>query len=187
MSRARVVLAASMLMAAAGAVKAQEITLPPSIEKLADKAEKTVDVTMNKSLLQMAAKFLSDRDGDEQKARKLIAGLDSIVVRSFEFAREGEYTAADVDAVRAQLQAPAWLRVVGVRSKTSGDNAEVYFKNGANGQLGGVAVIAAEARKLTIVSISGTLDPAQLAELDGQFGIPRLDFGGMRMERRESK
>jgi len=181
------VLAAGILAAAAIPLCAQDIKLPPSLEKLADKAEKTVDVTMNKSMLQIAAKFLSDRNGDEAKTKKLIAGLDSVMVRSFEFAHEGEYSPSDVDAVRAQIQAPAWSRIVGVRSRHSGENADVYFKNGANGQLGGVVVIAADPRTLTIVNITGTLDPAQLADLGGQFGIPRLDVGGMRMERKESK
>jgi len=178
---------AGMLAAAAIPSCAQDIKLPPTLEKLADKAEKTVDVTMNKSMLQMAAKFLSARDGDEAKTKKLIAELDSVMVRSFGFAHEGEYTTADVDALRAQVQAPAWSRIVGVRSKHSGESADVYFKSGANGQLGGVVVIAAEPRMLTIVNITGTLDPAQLADLGGQFGIPRLDVGGMRMERKESK
>lgn len=187
MSIARMVLAATLLAAPAIPSWAQEIKLPPSLEKLADKAEQTVDVTMNKAMLQMAAKFLSDHDGDEAKTRKLIAGLESVMVRSFEFASEGEYSTADVDAVRAQIQAPAWSRIVGVRSRHSGENADVYFKNGANGQLGGVVVIAADPRSLTIVSITGTLDPTQLGDLGGEFGIPRLDVGGLRMERKESK
>jgi hypothetical protein len=187
MSSARILVVAGILAAAAFPSRAQEIKLPPSLEKLADKAERSMDVTMNKSMLQMAARFLSDRDGDEAGAKKLIAGLDSIVVRSFEFAGDGEYSAADVDAVRAQIQAPAWSRVVGVRSKYNGENADVYFKNGANGQLGGIVVISAEPRKLTIVNIIGTLDPAQLGDLGGQFGIPRLDMGGLRMERKGAK
>jgi hypothetical protein len=164
---------------------AQEIKLPPSLDKLAEKAEESVDVTMSKSMLQMAARFLSDRDGDEAKTKRLVAGLESITVKSFEFLREGEYNPADVDAVRAQLQAPAWSRIVGVRSKRSGENADVYLKDGPNGQLSGVVVIAAEPRKLTIVNVIGKLDPAQLADMGGQFGIPRLDFGAMNFRRHD--
>jgi hypothetical protein len=186
MSMGRVLLAAGVLMAAATA-GAQEIKLPASLEKLAEKAERSVDVTMSKSMLQMAAKFLSDRDGDEAKTKKLIAGLDGVMVRSFEFGGEGEYTAADLDAVRAQTQPPAWSRIVGVRSKSSGENADVYFKDVASGILGGVVVIIADPRTLTIVSVTGKLDPSQLADLGGQFGIPRLDMAGMGIPRRNSK
>jgi len=76
--------------------------------------------------------------------------------------------------VRTQLRSPAWGRLVGVRSK-SGSNVDVYFKDGGNGRLGGIVVIAAEPKELTIVNIIGTLDPDKLAELGGQFGIPRLE------------
>jgi hypothetical protein len=51
---------------------------------------------------------------------------------------------------------------VGVRSK-HGDNVDVYFKDAGNGHLGGIVVIAAEPKELTIVNIIGTLDPEKLA------------------------
>jgi len=59
------------------------------------------------------------------------------------------------------------------------DNVDVFFKDAGNGNLGGILVIAAEPKELTIVSIVGVIDPAQLAELGGQFGIPKLDVGAM--------
>jgi hypothetical protein len=52
---------------------------------------------------------------------------------------------------------------------------DVYFKDGGNGQLGGIVVIDAEPLELTIVNISGTLDPERLADLGGEFGIPRFE------------
>ncbi|MGA2589683.1 MAG: DUF4252 domain-containing protein, partial [Bryobacteraceae bacterium] len=114
----------------------------------------------------------------------LLAGLDRIYVRSFEFATEGDYSPADVEAVRSQIQSPPWSRLVGVRSKRHGDNVDVYFKDAGNGQLGGIVVIAAEPRELTIVNILGTLDLDRLADLGGDFGIPRLELGGARREQR---
>jgi hypothetical protein len=153
---------------------AQEIKMPVNLDALADKAENAVSVTMDKSMLQLAGKFINDKEGDEADVRKLVAGLDGIYVRSFEFRHEGEYSTADVDAVRSQLQSPAWGRLVGVRSK-HGENVDVYFKDGGNGNLGGIVVIAAEPKELTIVNIIGTLDPARLADLGGEFGIPRLE------------
>ncbi|MGA2739386.1 MAG: DUF4252 domain-containing protein [Bryobacteraceae bacterium] len=169
MKIATIALAAAMLPA-----WAQEIKLPINLDSLADKADNAVTVTMDKSMLQFAAKFIDDKDDHDADVRKLVAGLDGIYVRSFEFKHEGEYSMADVEAVRSQLQSPAWGRLVGVRSKR-GDNVDVYFKDGGNGQLGGIVVIAAEPRELTIVNIVGTLDPQRLAELGGEFGIPRLE------------
>lgn len=167
-----------------GAMWAQEIKLPPSVEKLAEKAEESVVVTLDSNMLRLFAKFDT---GSDAATRKLLAGLESVYVRSFQFAFEDEYKTADVEAVRAQFQTPGWSRIVGVRSKNSEGDVDVYFKDGGNGKLGGIVVIAAEPRELTFVSIVGAIDPSQLADLGGQFHIPKLEMalGGAR--RREPK
>ncbi len=164
-----------VMAGALAGVRAQDLKMPPSFDKLAAKAENSVDVTLDGSMLQLAGKFLSDKDADEAKAKKLIAGLKGIAVRSFEFAKEGEYTDGDVEAVRSQLKAPEWSRVVGVKSKKDGDNAEVYLRSSGTSQIGGLVVIAAEPKELTIVSISGSISADDLAALSGQFGIPKVE------------
>jgi hypothetical protein len=152
---------------------AQEIKLPVNLDALAEKAEESVVVTLDKSMLKLAGKFLKD-ENDEADVRKLMGGLDGIYVRSFQFGKEGEYSKADLDAVRKQLQAPAWGRIVGVRSTRRDGDVDVYFKDAGNGQLGGIVVIAAEPRELTIVNIIGTIDPEKIADLSGEFGIPKM-------------
>jgi len=151
---------------------AQELKLPPN---LGAHASETVDVTLDSNMLQLAAKFLSDAKGDEADARKLISGLKSIVVRSFEFEKAGEYSPTDVEAIRTQLRGPGWARIAGFASRKEGENTEVYVKS-ENGKVGGLAVIAAEAKELTVVSIVGTIDPEQLGALAGKFGIPKLEL-----------
>jgi hypothetical protein len=153
---------------------AQEIKMPPSLDRLAAKASEVVDVTMDSSLLQMASKFLSDKDADEAKAKKLVAGLKGIYVKSFEFDKAGEYDMADIEAIRSQLRPPAWSRIVGVKSRKNGDNAEVYLKS-ENGKISGLTVISTEPKQLTIVNIVGTIDPEELSDLGGHFGIPKMD------------
>jgi hypothetical protein len=166
---------------------AQEIKLPPSLEKLAARAEESVDVTLSGSMLRLAAKFISDKDADTANVRKLIAGLDGIYVRSFSFAHEGEYNMADVDALRAQVQPPSWSKIVGVTSRRTGDDVDVYFKIATGDKLGGIVIIATEPRELTIVSIAGTIDPDQLVELSGEFHIPRIQVNGKYRGRRWSR
>jgi hypothetical protein len=159
---------------ALGSLGAQEIKLPASLDRLAAKATEVVDVTMDSNLLQLASRFLSDKDTDDAKVKKMISGLKGIYVRSFEFAKAGEYQESDVEPLRAQLRSPAWSRIVGVRSQKSGDNAEVYVKT-ENGKIGGLLILATEPKELTIVSIEGAIDPDQLSELGGHFGIPKVD------------
>ena len=160
-------------------VVAQEFKIPPSIEKLADKATEVVDVTMDSSLLQLASRFLSDKDADEARVKKLVAGLKGVYVRSFEFENTGEYDPSDVAALRAQLKSPGWSRIVGVRSRKNGDNAEVFVSSDA-GQINGLVIIAAEPKELTIVNIVGLIKPEDLRDLGGNFGIPKFETGPAR-------
>ncbi len=153
---------------------AQELKLPASLDRLAAKASEVVDVTMDANLLQLASRFLSDKDADDAKVKKLIGGLKGIYVRSFEFEKAGEYQDSDVEPVRAQLRPPVWSRIVGVRSQKSGENSEVFVKT-ESGKIGGLAILVTEPKELTIVSIEGTIDPDQLSELGGHFGIPKVE------------
>lgn len=180
--RIAIVFLAGMLASAS----AQEIKMPPGLERLGAKAEESVDVTLDGPLLQFASRVLSDKDPDEARAKKIVAGLKGIYVRSFEFAKEGEYNQAEIDAFRAQLQPPTWSRVAGVKSSRGGENAEVYFKMATGGDIGGLVVIAAEPKELTIVNIVGTIKPEDLADLSGEFGIPKLDFGARRQTSKQT-
>lgn len=165
---------------------AQEMNLPPNLDALSAKAEEAVDVTLDGSMLRFAAKWLPDT-GDDAKAKKILSGLQGIYVRSYEFAAEGAYTQSDVDAFRNQFRAPTWSRVVGARSKRHHGDADVFIKLDANGIVGGLVVISAEPRELTVVNIVGTIDPAQIADLGGHFHIPALDPGLCAGCRRDSK
>ncbi len=167
---------ASILLAAGLApLWAQDIKLPANLDKLSAKAEESVDVTLDGSLLKMAARFLSDKDDpDVAKVKRILAKLEGVYVRSFQFAEEGEYNRADVESVRSQLQAPAWGRIVGVRSRRDGGDVDVFLKLPGNGKLGGAVIIVAEPRQLTFVNVVGTIDPDEVAELGGQFHIPKL-------------
>ncbi|MBV9145851.1 MAG: DUF4252 domain-containing protein [Acidobacteria bacterium] len=152
---------------------AQELKMPVDLDKLAAKASETTEVTLNAHMLQLAAKFMNDDEGDRE-ARELVKKLKGIYVRSFEFDEPGAYSPSDVEGLRMQLKPPMWEKVVGVRSRRDGENAEVYFKSDSSDVIQGLVVIAADPRELTIVHIDGPLDPSDLEKLGGDFGVPRL-------------
>ena len=171
---AGMVLVAALAALLPASLAAQEVKLPVNLDKLAAKAVESVDITLDGTMLRLAGRLLSGRNEDQSRARNLISGIESISVRSFTFAAAGEYSPGDVDAVRAQMQSAPWGRVVGVKNK-EGDNVDVYFKDGGEGKLAGIVLIAAEPKELTVVSIVGAIDPSRLDELGGEFGIPKLD------------
>lgn len=165
---------ALLLLALPAFLRAQDLQLPLDVEKLSAKAKETVEVKMDGPMLRWASKFLSAEDPDERKAAKLITNLKGVYVRSFEFENEGAYTSAEVEELRAQFRSPVWSKVVGVRSQRDGDNVDVFFKV-EDEQMAGIVIIAAEAKELTVVNIVGPIDVDQLADLGGEFGIPKLN------------
>ena len=143
-----------------------------SLDHLATKASQTVEVNIDERLMRIAAKAFSDKDADEREIKKLIAGVKGIYVKSFEFDSDGQFTTADVDAIRAQVRGPGWTRLVNVTSKKEG-NVEVYLLM-VGDDIGGLAVLSSEDRELTVVNIVGPVDLEKLAKLEGQFGVPEL-------------
>ncbi len=154
-------------------VSGQQATIDlETLNWLSPKAVETIDVTIDSSLLQLAAKFISRREPEAAALRELVAGLKGIYIKSFEFGRAGEYTDADLDAIRSQLTAPGWARVVGVRSRRN-DNVEVYtLLDGGN--IAGVTMLIFEPRELMVINIVGPIDPEKINLLEGHWGIPRL-------------
>ena len=142
--------------------------------KLAAKAVEKVDVTLEGPVLEMATKFLSTDKGDESKIKQLVQGLKGIYVKSFTFDKEGQYSEADLSAIRSQLRAPEWSKIVDVQEKH--ESTGIYLKmNGKTAD--GIVVLAAEAMELTVVQIIGPIDPSMLSDLSGNFGIPRMQMG----------
>jgi len=145
------------------------------LDRLASKASETANVSLDGSLLQMAAKFLSKDDPDDAKVKQLIGGLKGIYVKSFEFDTDGAYSESDVTAVREHLRSPDWSRIVDVHSRKEGENAEIYIKTGGK-DLGGLVIISTEPRQLTVISIVGKIDLDQLSDLGGNLGVPKLEL-----------
>ena len=139
------------------------------LDKLAAKAEETVDVTVDAAMLKETAGFLAGKGSDTAKVQQMLQGITGIYVKSFEFNAPNAYAESDVEAVRKQLAGPGWSRVVGVRGK--GELTEIYFWKERDTN-GGLVVISAEPNELTVVNIVGRVDLASLGALGPM--IPKL-------------
>jgi hypothetical protein len=169
-------------MALGLAVRAQDIKMPVNLDKLAQRAKESVNVSLDSSLLQLASRFLSKDDPDEVKVKNLVSKLKGVYVRSFEFDKEGQYSASDIQGIRSQLRPQEWSRIVGVTSN-KGENTEVYVKKDGE-QIGGLVVLDAEPKELTVVHIDGPINPDELTELGGHMGIPRIGLQPTHPEKR---
>ena len=147
----------------------------PDFRGLEDKATETVTITLDAALIKLAGGFLDTNKPEDAAAKELVSGLSGIYVRSFTFEEDFSYPQGEVDKVRKQLSAPGWQRVVEVRSRKEKSAVDVYLsvdRNLANG----LAIIASEPREFTIVNIVGSVDLQKLHQLEGRFGIPKLEL-----------
>ena len=144
------------------------------LNRLADKATETVDVTVDSAMLKETAGFLAGRDSDTQKVQQLIEGITGIYVKSFKFGVSDAYSDADIETIRKQVAGSGWSRVVGVKGKR--ELTEIYFWKDRDVN-GGLVVIAAQPNEFTVVNIVGRVDLASLGALGPM--IPKLP-GAMR-------
>ncbi len=147
----------------------------PEFSTLAQKATESVTITLDAALLAIAGRFLDGNDPQDAAAKEVLKGLQGIYVRSYTFDKDSAYQQTDIDAVRNQLSAPGWSRLVETRSRKSQANVDIYIMV-TNNQATGLALIASEPRQFTIVNIVGAIDLEKLHKLEGQFGVPKLDI-----------
>lgn len=161
-----------LLAAAAWPAAAQTGAAPFPVtlgKELAARASNYTEVSLDRRMLDFASRFMNDRDDAEGK--RIVQKLNGIYVRSYEFDKPGQYTAADLDAIRRQFETPEWSALVKSRSKNASDDADVYMKL-VNGEVQGMFVLSAEPKELDFVFISGPIRPEDLSDLSGNFGIP---------------
>ena len=166
------ILTLTLTLAVALPAAAQRLNL--DFPELEERADEVVDVTLDSDMLRIAAKFLSGHNADEKAIRDMVRGLTGIYVRSYSFDKSGEYDRSLIDRVKRQL-GPTWKPLVQVRSKTK-ENAYIYADMRGD-KVTGLVIISAEPREFTVVNIVGPIDIERLADLEGEFGIPRITRG----------
>lgn len=153
-------------------------SIPAALEKkLTARASNVDEVTLNKSMLNFGGQFLNGNKKDDRQAKQLIDKLNGIYVRDFDFKGPGAYTEEDLQTIRRQFLGPQWSPMVHERSIKDGSSTDVYVKM-INGVAHGMFVLDANPKELNLVYISGSIDPKQLGELGGNFGIPNIKTDG---------
>ena len=144
------------------------------LNKLAGHAIEAVDVTFGEDMLQAMATTRSGEASNPAKFKATLSRLKSVTVKGFKFEKPGDYAAADVDAVRAQLAAPGWKRIVAVNHKRGRDNGELYLRFEGESIIG-LALIAAAPSELYVVNVMGAIEIDEISIREGLRGLSRLD------------
>jgi hypothetical protein len=147
----------------------------PAFAGLEEKASETVQVNVDSKLLGLACRFLSSEEPDERAAQKFCTSLTGVYVRQFTFDSDYAYPKSDIDGIRRQLLSPGWSQIVNARSRKENTDVTVYILVDG-GKAKSLAIIASEPREFTIVNIVGNIDLDQLHDLEGNFGVPKLEI-----------
>ncbi|MGA2537405.1 MAG: DUF4252 domain-containing protein [Terracidiphilus sp.] len=159
---------------ATAALGQNSLPAPSPIEKdLAARASDVTEVTLGKNMLAFAAKVMNGKDQDEESTRHLIEGLDGIYVREYEFDKEGQFSAEEVDQLRKYFETSEWTPIVKERERKNSESTDVMVKL-VNGESHGMFILAVEPKELTIVLILGPINMDELGELRGIGGLNSL-------------
>lgn len=134
------------------------------LNKLAAKASKSANVSLDQSMLQAAAASQDVKRNAQEE--ELLLHLKGVYVRSFQFDKPGEYSHADVAKVLKQLQSGGWTNVVSTEKK--GETEAIYVMT-EGGETVGMVVVAAKPEKFVVVNLVGPVNFDQLSGLDGVF------------------
>lgn len=145
----------------------------PDLQSLAHNASDTVNISLGPWLLHTAGALIDDKDPNALSAKQLLAGIDSIRVRSFEFSRDAAYSAADIEPVRRQLDGHGWTPLLQSHDRNTGEQVDVYVMMD-NDRTKGFALISSEPRQLTIINITGSIDLASLPALERRLHLPAV-------------
>jgi len=151
----------------------QNPQVPLDFPELAKKAIDTVNVSLPKSLLGLAASVIPSDDPDAAKIKKLLSNLQGIFVRSYEFDKEGDFSPRDLDPIRKIITGTGWNCLISVHSKKNSEDTDVCLRQDGEKILG-LAVVSTEPKKFTIVNVLGSISPEDLALLR-EFGVPDVD------------
>jgi len=157
---------------AAPSLRAQDFDFK-TLDKLSAVAKSSTNVTLDGTLLQLAAGFLgSDNDKDAASVKSLVAKMKGVYVRAYEFDKPGQYSESDIAPLRALLKPPKWMTVL--ETKEGKEWTQIFLAPAANNKIAGLAVVSTDPTSLTVVYIDGELTPGDLEKLSGNMGIPEI-------------
>lgn len=165
-----VLLAATLASPSLTQAQSAQLRLP-DLSHLSRKATDSVDVDVGGNMLNLLQRLMQDES--QAHTKRLLSKIENISVRSFEFDRDDAYSRSDIDSVFSQLSGPHWSPIIQSHSRASREDTDIYVCIEGD-RATGIAIIASEPRGLTIVNIVGSIAIDEVAQLQGQFGIPKL-------------
>jgi hypothetical protein len=150
-----------LLLAVAGLALAQTDFDFKTLDKLAAKATESDNITIDADTLK-AVGSLTGKDGDLSEK---IKDLKALYVRDYKYAEEGQYDPAVLAPLFAYLNRPEWKKILD--SKEPKETAQICVRPRSNGDPGGMAIVSVKPKEVSVIFISGSVNPADIGKLNG--------------------
>ena len=118
----------------------------------------------------------SKLDKNDDRLRRVIAGVNGVSVRSFRFPERVSRDPALMDMISRQYQDAGWQHLVNQQKANGGLTTDLWLQVD-HAAIRNVAVLLVGPKEMHFVSVSGSITPLDLLRLSGHFGIPRMDGG----------
>lgn len=179
MARMRTMTTVVMLLVAGASMQAmgvlqQKDELFAGADKFAQGAKSSTEVNLDKNMLGMVGKF--GDEGEDKSGSDMARKMDFVIVRSYEYAKAGQYNMADVEEFRRRLDDGGWSHLVKERSAT--ESTDVCVKTDKDGGFSELVVISAEPMELTFVHLKGHMSMKELTKMGAHYGVPQSDSTG---------
>jgi hypothetical protein len=151
---------------------------PPALAALSAQAAMKSSFTLDRNMLAAASSLLPDADAE---ARQSIAKLDGVSVHTLRFGDPSMIDPAAVESMREAYHLRGWKHLVSTTNSGgpvhSGTTDVWVVVDGTT--VRGAVVLAQTPKSVTLVTISGNLNPVDIFRLRGHFGIPKFDSDSM--------
>lgn len=176
LSRAVMILAFAVAISGMGVAQSVEQPSPQGLEELRESASSKTEFTLDHSMLVLASKL----DSDDDDFRRVIAGVSGVSIHRYHFAQAGMYDPGALEMVKNEYHAEGWKQFVNKHGRDGGPGATDLWLRFENDAISNIAVLVARANEVTLITVTGSISPLDLAHLGGHFGIPKI-AGGVRV------
>ena len=147
--------------------------VPPSIEALRQNASSKTEFSLDHSMLVFASKL----DPNDEDLRRVIAGVSGISVRRYRFLDAGMYAPEALDAAKHEYHSAGWKQLMNNHRRRDGTGVTNLWIRFDHNAISDVAFLVAKDDEVTLITVSGSISPLDLAHLGGHFGIPKIEGG----------
>jgi len=147
--------------------------IPRGVDSLRQSSSSKTEITFDHSMLVLASKL----DPDNEDLRRVIAGIDSISVHSYRYAKAWIYDLQSLDSINDEYHAAGWMRVMNNHDKNGSAGVTNLWVRLGNNAISNIAILVAKSNEVDYFVVSGSISPIDLAHLGGHFGIPKIEGG----------